>query len=200
MRHVLLVLGCLGWGTACGGTAVVDRDGDGGSGATGTGGTGTGATGTGGTGATGTGAAGTGAAGASGGFGGSPPVSCTTHQDCAGLGLVCIFSTGTCAPACTVGSCADCGVGAVCDGCATSSCPDCLDCMSACAPIQPGRCDENNPCPAGQGCDWASSYCHPICGYDIGCPPGSDCLFCATGSCCGCEDCVDLCYEFDGAG
>lgn len=200
MRGSILILGGFVWTAACGGTAVVDEDGGGGSGNAGTGATGTGATGTGATGNTGTGATGTGGSGASGGFGGAPPVSCTAHDDCANLGMVCIFSTGTCAPACDGGFCSDCGPGSLCDGCATSSCPACADCMAACVPIQPDRCDVTDPCPVGEQCDWGSSYCQPPCAPDGSCPVGHSCVFCATGSCCGCEDCVDLCYEFDQPG
>lgn len=192
MRSLVWVLGCVGWATACGGTTVVDEDGGGGAGAASTGAAGTGATGN-----TGTGAAG--GAGASGGFGGSG-VSCSTHDDCTSLGMVCIFGIGTCAPACGGELCEDCGPGSRCDGCATSSCPACDDCTAACVPVQSDRCDETDPCPAGEHCDWSTSFCQPTCAPDGSCPPGFSCGFCAAGSCCGCKDCVDLCYEVDAPG
>lgn len=149
---------------ACGGRVVVDVGGAGG-GTTTTTGTGTTSTGTGG--------------------------SCTKHDDCpAGL---CIFATGTCAPACEGAFCESCTPGTVCDMCATSSCPACADCRAACVPRQPWQCDEDDPCPADQVCLFQDRICAPACSTDAECGGFAFCASCVTGSCCGCDDCVSAC-------
>jgi len=204
MKHFFIALGCTAWGAACGGIAIVDDEGGGntgGTGASGTGASGTGASGTGasGTGASGTGASGTGASGtgASGtGAAGGGPAFCTTHEDCLG-GTVCIFSTGTCSPTCGGDLCDDCGPGAICDGCASSSCPACADCLAACVSISPGECDDSDPCPDGQHCDFETSMCWTLCSPNGACPPDSSCDFCGTSSGCGDDDCVAICFPFD---
>lgn len=151
---------------ACGGKVVVDVNGAGGAPTTGS---------SGGTGTTGTGTA----------------TTCTSHADCPGG--VCVFSTGTCAPACEDQLCPNCSAGTVCDGCATSSCPSCADCLGACVPAQPGRCDGDDPCPAGQVCLFQSRTCAPACTVDADCGSFSFCAGCVTGSCCGCKDCLSAC-------
>jgi len=192
MKHGLLVLGGIAWLAACGGVAVVDDEGGASTGAAGTGASGTGASSAGasGTGASASGGSGTGAAG------GASPVFCSTHDDCLGE-TACIFTTGTCAPTCDDDFCTDCGPGSVCDACATSTCPKCTDCLAACVSVLPGVCDGNNPCPEGQLCNFGTSSCDVVCS-DGSCPPGLTCQHCASGSCCGCKDCVDLCIELDG--
>ncbi len=118
--------------------------------------------------------------------------SCDDHADCPGQ--LCIFATGTCAPACG-DFCDSCGPGAYCDGCATSSCFACADCLAACAPIaEPGRCDGDDSCPPGQICNFGSSFCHFACDANGQCASGFEfCEGCLTGSCCGCDDCVSGC-------
>lgn len=122
---------------------------------------------------------------------GTTPGPCTTHADCPG-GL-CIFSTGTCAPSCEPDACPTCSPGSVCQGCATSSCPACDDCRAACLPVQPGECDDDDPCPAGQVCLFQQRVCAAACKTDSDCGGFSTCVGCATGSCCGCKDCVSAC-------
>ena len=118
------------------------------------------------------------------------PSGCFSHEECPGG--VCIFALGQCAAACD-GFCESCGPGSVCDGCATSSCPACADCKPACVPFAPPRCDEDDPCPPGETCLWGQNTCAPLCPIDIPCAPGLFCAECATGSCCGCDDCVSVC-------
>ena len=123
---------------------------------------------------------------------GGAPTPCTDHADCPG-GL-CIFWSGTCAAACEAAPCVSCGPGSICDTCATSSCPECEDCKAACAPALPGDCDEDDGCPAGEVCFYPTGLCVPACDLDGACPnPGLVCDNCATGSCCGCENCISAC-------
>lgn len=167
MRNLApFAISLLAW--ACGGNVVVDQPGSGGSGGTTSTTTGT----TSGTTTT------------------INPSPCASHGDCPGG--VCIFSTGTCAPACG-GFCESCSKGTTCDTCATSSCPKCNDCVAACKPITPGQCDDDDPCPKGQVCLWGSNVCAPGCDTDMDCGGFEFCAFCVTGSCCGCEDCVSAC-------
>jgi hypothetical protein len=119
---------------------------------------------------------------------------CTSHEQCPGG--VCVFLTGQCAPACDLGFCMSCGPGSRCDGCGTSSCPDCLDCVGACLPSLEGRCDDDDPCPPGEECLFFNGFegsCNPSCAPDVGCPPNYLCDPCGTASCCGCENCVSVC-------
>jgi hypothetical protein len=118
---------------------------------------------------------------------------CTDTTDCAG-GEVCVLDDGECRPGCIPGDCAACGPGLVCEPCATSSCPGCKDCISACIPVTAQRCDDDDPCPDGQACLYAQGTCHEQCSEEQGdfCENGA-CSSCQTGSCCGCRDCVDLC-------
>ena len=116
---------------------------------------------------------------------------CDSHEDCAPG--VCLFASGVCAPACAGDFCESCGPGLFCEPCATGSCPGCADCVGACLPIQPGRCDDDDPCPDGAACLFSQGTCAPRCGPMGECSDFEFCEFCATGSCCGCEDCVSVC-------
>ncbi len=120
--------------------------------------------------------------------GGGP---CDDHADCA-PGL-CIFGTGQCAAACEPSTCDACGPGSVCEPCATSSCPDCKNCVSACVPISQGRCDDNDACLEGFVCVFFEGVCRRPCDPMGQCEGLATCDFCATGSCCGCDDCVAVC-------
>jgi hypothetical protein len=124
---------------------------------------------------------------------GPTPPGCATHSDC-GEGRLCVFSSNTCADACEIGSCDSCGVGMVCNDCATSACPDCLDCRGACVPKNDNQCDDDDPCGVDLVCLFDSGYCTPACNAEGFCfQAGQDCTPCATGSCCGCDDCVSAC-------
>ncbi len=120
---------------------------------------------------------------------------CDSHDDCSPG--VCYFPTGQCVPACEPGTCNSCGPGSFCEPCAIGSCPACADCVAACVPIDDSRCDDDDPCPLdGTACYFPSGVCLPVCsdvGPNGGCGDFSFCQQCATGTCCGCENCVDLC-------
>jgi hypothetical protein len=125
------------------------------------------------------------------------PGLCTAHEDCPGA--LCIFATGECASACSSGSCDACTPGEVCEDCATSSCPDCFDCVSACRPTGVGRCDEDDPCLEDDHvCIYPSGFCAPSCDSSECADPNMVCEGCATGSCCGCDDCVSACFPLEG--
>ena len=125
---------------------------------------------------------------------GTGPGGCTDHSDCpSGL---CLFTTGTCTTGCNSAKpCPDpgetCGPGTICDGCATSSCFGCNDCIAACVPAA-GRCDADDPCPTGQTCIFESHTCAPLCDSDSDCGEFAGCNSCVS-SCCGCDDCVSFC-------
>ena len=119
------------------------------------------------------------------------PAHCDSHTDCSPL--VCVFSTGTCARPCEDGTCDSCGEGLFCESCATSACPDCLDCRAACVPTAPGRCDEDDACPPDSACVYESGVCMKVCDGDDDCGDFEFCDACATGSCCGCKNCVAVC-------
>jgi hypothetical protein len=119
---------------------------------------------------------------------------CSEHGDCPG-GL-CIYTTGLCAPACTPEQCDPCGPTTVCDRCATSSCPGCLDCGAACVPIGAGQCDADNDCETGDVCLWEHNECARECSASACDEPNDYCAPCVTGSCCGCDDCVATCIPF----
>lgn len=122
---------------------------------------------------------------------------CSAHEQCA-TG-VCYFPTGECIPSCQPGTCDSCGPGSYCEPCAIGSCPGCSDCIAACVPISPGRCDDDDPCVSAGGetaCYFPGGVCLPVCNPELpngGCNGFELCDFCATGSCCGCDDCVGLC-------
>lgn len=122
------------------------------------------------------------------------PRTCLDHGDC-GSGEVCIFATGECAPSCDPAGCDSCGVGRACNSCATSSCPGCRDCVAACPLSPPGTvCDDDDPCPANQACDFTSNTCRTVCTDGSECTGVEQfCASCLSGSCCGCLDCVNLC-------
>lgn len=162
--------------TACGGSSVVDG-GNGGSGGTTGASTTTSSTST-----TSTTSSTTSSTSSSG--------DCTDHEDCPDG--VCIFATGQCAMACE-GQCDSCGTGSVCNGCATSSCPICADCLSACVPIDLGLCDDDDPCGSNGVCLFHTYQCVPSCGSSVCADPNMYCDPCATGSCCGCKNCVAAC-------
>ena len=154
--------------TACGGTTVVDPGGGGSGGTT----------------------SGAGGSTPSSSSGNTP--SCTTHADCP-EDTVCLFGMGQCVPACD-GFCDTCGPTTVCSDCATSSCPACADCLAACVPTPTGMCDEDDPCPDGAICLYEQQLCAPACSLDGACAdPSQQCDGCASGSCCGCKDCVPAC-------
>jgi hypothetical protein len=115
---------------------------------------------------------------------------CDEHADCPGG--ACIFVTGLCAAPCE-GACDRCQPGTICDGCATSSCPECADCVAACVPTPAGRCDEDDLCPLDEVCIFVAQQCAPACDSAACADPNMVCDFCATGSCCACQDCVAAC-------
>lgn len=119
---------------------------------------------------------------------------CSSHDHC--LEGVCLFATGECAPACDGGFC-ECEAGTVCNTCATSSCPKCNDCLGACVPVAEGQCSSASDCKEGETCLFERSICVPLCKGEKCEDPGESCKFCATGSCCGCDDCVDVCLPLD---
>jgi hypothetical protein len=121
----------------------------------------------------------------------SGPGHCSDHADCPYQ--VCIFATGQCAPSCVANACDPCETGSFCDSCATSSCPACEDCRPGCVPLAEGRCDDNDGCPDGQACFFAAGYCAKRCNDAGACGDFEYCDACATGSCCGCDNCVPIC-------
>jgi hypothetical protein len=42
-------------------------------------------------------------------------------------------------------------------------------------------------------CIWGENVCRRRCNPNGSCPMGLFCATCITGSCCGCDDCVDAC-------
>lgn len=119
------------------------------------------------------------------------PGGCADHAQCPGG--VCIFSTGVCAPSCG-DVCDTCGSTTICEPCATSSCPGCEDCRGACVPAETGRCDEDTPCASnGDVCLFGGRTCARACTADEQCGDFAFCAPCASGSCCGCDDCVSAC-------
>jgi hypothetical protein len=101
---------------------------------------------------------------------------------------------GTCRATCDLFN--PCPVGEVCDECATSSCPGCLDCVAACLPGEPGTCDDHDDCNAGELCVYSQQICAPTCDANGACAdPNTVCVDCATSSCPGCEDCAAVCLE-----
>ena len=92
--------------------------------------------------------------------------------------------------------CDACSPATVCDPCATSSCPNCDDCVAACRPVAEGECDSDDFCAAGEVCGFGLGVgqCRQPCGPGGECSePGLTCNDCGTGSCCGCENCVAIC-------
>lgn len=155
----------------CGGNVVVDGGGDGGQGGTASVGPGPGP-------------------GPGPGSTSSGSTACDDHADC--TGDVCLFGSGTCAAPCTTFE--PCPTGLFCDGCATSSCPMCDDCVAACVSADPGQCDDHDDCPPEQLCVYATQTCAPQCTADGLCAdPSLVCDFCATSSCPGCENCLGAC-------
>jgi hypothetical protein len=174
MKKLALVWSVLSLVSACGGNVVFDGEAGGGGGTTSN--TTSGPTTTG----PGTTTVGTG------------PAGCTSHDQCPEG--ACIFATGACASPCGVDYCDSCGPGSYCDGCATSSCPECLDCRAACLPVPPGRCDDDDPCPVGNVCIFGMQTCALPCDANGECgDPFTYCEPCITGSCCGCDNCVSVC-------
>ncbi len=158
---------CLSLASGCGGNVVFEEQGAGGSGAvTSTDATSVTSTSTGGL--------------------------CASNADC-GPGSVCLLGTGVCADACEPFACDSCGQGSFCEPCATSSCPTCDDCVAACMPKGDGRCDDDDPCTDGFVCMFQDGYCAPPCGPMGDCGGFAFCDECATGSCCGCRNCVAAC-------
>jgi hypothetical protein len=61
-------------------------------------------------------------------------------------------------------------------------------------PKMTGMCDDNDPCPPNQVCQFGANTCIPTCNSDGSCQdPNLICSDCVTGSCCGCDDCVSAC-------
>lgn len=121
------------------------------------------------------------------------PSGCQTNAEC-GDGMLCLFATGECAPSCNAEACDGCGVGSVCSVCAGSACPECTDCRDACLPVQEDLCDDDDPCPEGELCDFKTGRCEPVCEAEFACADASlTCDGCATGTCCTCKNCVGLC-------
>lgn len=122
----------------------------------------------------------------------TPTPGCDDHADCPGG--VCIFSSGLCSVGCDPSE--GCGDGQICEGCATSSCYGCKDCMAACVPASPGQCDSHDDCGDGDVCMFGAQKCAPKCNEIGGCDdPNLVCNDCATSSCPFCEDCVGACTE-----
>ncbi len=122
----------------------------------------------------------------------TPTPGCDDHADCPGG--VCIFSSGLCSVGCDPSE--GCGDGQICEGCATSSCYGCKDCMAACVPASPGQCDSHDDCGDGRVCLFGAQKCAPKCNEIGGCDdPNLVCNDCATSSCPFCEDCVGACTE-----
>jgi hypothetical protein len=123
--------------------------------------------------------------------------SCVASSDCAGV-EVCIFSSGTCALACTISqpwSTEPCPTGLVCGACVTGSCQGCLDCISACVPAAPGHCDDHDDCAAGEVCVYESGTCAPGCGEpgQPACAAGLTCAQWATAACPICQQAIGAC-------
>jgi len=126
---------------------------------------------------------------------GTPTTKCRNGSECA-EGEVCVWSTGDCRKSCNASACDSCGPGFVCESCATSGCRDCEDCVSACLPADDDRCDDDDPCPEGSWCQFSTGQCLEDCdalAIDL-CASGI-CSACASSSCCGCRDCIDLCVQ-----
>jgi hypothetical protein len=69
----------------------------------------------------------------------------------------------------------------------------CADCMAACTPLDEGRCDEDDLCDSDEVCLFDQRQCAPVCSSAQCSDPNVVCEPCATGSCCGCDDCVAAC-------
>jgi hypothetical protein len=109
---------------------------------------------------------------------------------------VCLFESGSCARICGE-PCTPCGAGLVCDPCATSSCPNCFDCRSACVLAAPGTCDDHDDCGADQVCLFGEGQCAPTCDSPECSDPNMICAGCVTSSCPCCKDCGSACLPAD---
>ena len=127
-----------------------------------------------------------------GGVATGPQPPCSSHVDCP-MNQVCIFQTGECADACEIGVCDSCGPGLICNECGTSACPKCNDCRGACVPVAPNACDDDDPCGPGFVCDFFNAVCVPSCDNAQCADPNTVCDPCISGSCCGCDNCVEGC-------
>lgn len=138
-------------------------------------------------------AAGGGGSMSSGPTGGSS--GCKTNAAC-GDGMLCMYATGECAPACSKEACDTCSPGFVCSVCAGSACPECTDCRDACLPVQADQCDDDDACPQGELCNFNTGRCEAGCKEDFSCADSAlVCDGCATGTCCSCKSCVGLCLS-----
>lgn len=174
--------------TACGANVVFGEDGGGAGGAGDGGQPGTGASSTGGGPTTNTMTTNT----------MTTPAQCSDHRDCFDSTL-CEFATGNCIPKCDLnGLCPD---GLVCNGCATSSCADCLDCLAACTPGSNPNvpCSSHDDCgvtPGDDVCVFVQGFCAQRCGPGSPpCPPTFSCDQCATTTSPGSNDCLGACVQ-----
>ncbi|MFT3767149.1 MAG: hypothetical protein QM820_16755 [Minicystis sp.] len=141
----------------------------------------------------------------SGGAGGGTTTTMTSSTSSGGSkcngacpqGFVCLWGSDQCVQTCNPEGVTPCGAGLVCDGCATSSCPDCDDCVGACLPAQNGQCDAHDDCAPGSVCLFGAGKCAPECSMEAPSCPSPDlvCNPCATSSCPVCADCRGACTE-----
>lgn len=155
----------------------------------------------------GTGGSGGGSATASGGgSGASTATSASSSSSSSGSmmcpggcpkGSACVFDTGECALQCDGTGFTPCGPGLVCNGCGTSSCFGCKDCVAVCLPAQPGKCDDHDDCAKGYVCIYGMGTCAPKCNENPpSCPtPDLICNPCATATCPVCDSCLGACTE-----
>lgn len=168
MRWLVSVWMLVGF-VACGGEAVIDPDGSGGSSGTSTSSSTSGAT--------------------SSGSSGCMPGDCPPSAVCV---------DGICRQSCDGDPFTPCPQGEICDPCATSSCAGCADCVGACVPAPAGRCDDHDDCSNDELCVYSQGICVLECNAfdpnDTTCQAvGQACSPCQTGSCPGCKDCRDVC-------
>jgi hypothetical protein len=184
MRLLGLSLVAAALAAACGGTAIIDPGGSGGANAGST-------SASSGTSSSFASSSQSTSSGSMGGCGVDRP--CPAGQTCLwGQGR---DGQGVCAPLCQEGSCGEdvCPAGSVCDSCASSSCPECADCIGACRPTRAGQCDGHDDCGEDELCNYSQGRCAKACGSTAECDADAICDGCATSSCPCCEDCRGIC-------